>query len=144
MAVVTALSAVTLTVKRQRRRMPHDCEPPLDQTSPGRGIHLSEQRLTPLMEQMEYERNRTAVWGGSAGRSLLVYRITRIINDWIQQEPFTATKISLSPSFDKTPSAHTAVCPDRGSEVSLNLSALMGHPLHGQGWRAFECLWGSK
>lgn len=80
---------------------------PLDQTSPGTAEHLSEQRLTPLMEQMGHERNRTAVGGGSAGRSLLVYGITRIINEWIQQEPFIATKISLSPSFDKTPSAQT-------------------------------------
>ncbi len=33
---------------------------PLDQTSPGTADHLSEQRLTPQMEQMGHERNRTA------------------------------------------------------------------------------------
>lgn len=89
------------------------------------------------MEQMGYEQNRMAVGEGSAGRSLLVYGITRIINDWIQQEPFTATKISLPPSFDKTPSAQTTSARTEAQGIIKSIS----HLLPGQGWSVLKCVW---
>lgn len=129
-------------MKRQCRRMPHDrghhsTKPPRAQLS-----------TCPSTDSLRWQ-NRwdmsevgTAVGGGSAGRSLLVYGITGIIDDWIQQEPFTATKISLFPSFDKSPSAQTTLfaCPGLRLKVSLNLSLQMGHLLHDQGWSALKCV----